>query len=242
MNEYFKEFEKWNRKEPLVVKIDYGYPIPLRFAHTFNALFDPISEIRSFYENNKNSSPSVIFNSHYLLSLRRKESPLQNLINRVKDTPVVFETRFLKFFKILCLLFEKEKVKFTKLNIFSDGSLPPLYSSIHLNRELFMKNLFCEWESGLKTARGSSALIEVAKIIAESKTPLTLSLISQKMGISLGAVASYLRWMEEASLIRKENRYYFLRHAGLYSLFKEPITEKIQIVQKLKREDLMEID
>lgn len=242
MNNCFKELENWNKIEPLLVRIDYGYQIPLRFVKRFDALFTPISEIKEYFEVKRNNGFFAVFNSHYLLSPRRRQSLFQNFIKTLEGKPVVLETRFSKSFESFCSFLAKEGIKFSKIDCKSDGSLPPLYSSISLNRELFFKNLLYEWESGLQMARGRSSLIDIAKIIAQSEKPMTLSEISEKMELTLGAVASYLNWMEDASLIRKENKRYMLRHQGFYYLFKENALEKIQVLQKIKKEDPMDLD
>ncbi|NMB99132.1 MAG: hypothetical protein GYA35_02505 [Thermoanaerobaculaceae bacterium] len=242
MNGYFNEFEKWDKREPLLVRVDYGYPLPKTAFNSFNALYDTIAEITTFLEEKKGENPTTIYNSHYLLSPRRKKNLFNNFIRAVEGKPILFETRFIKSFKKFCSLFSKEGIKYSKVDLLSDGALPPLYSTIRSNRELFLKNLLYEWESALLMARGRSSLIDVAKIIAKSDEPLTLTQISEKMGITLGATASYLSWMEEASLIRKEKKRFSLRHEGLYFLFNEKPLEKSYEPPKMRKEDPMDMD
>lgn len=242
MNGYFTEFEKWNRQEPLLVRIDYGYPLPKITSRSFNALYDTLGEIKAFLEEKREETPILIFNSHYLLSPRRKKNLFQNFISATKAKPVVFETRFAKPFKTFCTLFSKEGIKHSKIDIPSSGTLPPLYSSVKSNKELLLKNLLYEWESAILMARGRSSLIDVAKIIAKNDSPLTLSQISENMGITLGAAASYLRWMEEASLVRKEKKHFFLRHEGFYFLFSQSTADKLDKPPKIRKEDPMELD
>jgi hypothetical protein len=242
MNGYFNEFEKWNRQEPLLVRIDYGYPLPKITSRSFNALYDTITEIKVFMEEKKEKIPILISNSHYLLSPRRKKNLFQNFIRALEGKPILFETRFAKPFKTFCSFFAKEGIKYSKIDISSNGTLPPLYSAVRSNRDLFLKNLLYEWESALLMARGRSSLIDVAKIIAKSDEPLTLSQISEKMGITLGATASYLSWMEEASLIRKVNKHFSLRHEGLYFLFTETSLEKTYNAPKIRSSDPMDLD
>lgn len=242
MNSSFGEITKWNRKEPLIVRVDYGFPLPVDALKTFDALFEPIIEIKKFFDTKKDNTLVAILNSHHLLSPRRKERLFQDFLKSLEGKPAVLETRFFKIFKIFCSLFEKENISFSKIDVTCDGSLPPLYSAIQSNRDLFFKNLFYEWESALLVARGRSSLIDIAKMIAENENPLTLSELAQKMGLTLGAVASYLSWMEEASLIRKENRRFFLRHIGLNLLFKKNFVVKKPTYLKTKKDDLMEMD
>lgn len=242
MNSSFVETIKWNRKEPLIVRIDYGFPLPINVSKTLDALFEPLFEIKKFFDTKKDDNLTAILNSHHLLSPRRKERLFQDFLRSVEGKPVVFETRYLKVFKRFCSLFEKENISFSKIDFPCDGSFPPLYSAIQSNRDLFFKNLLYEWESALLIARGRSSLIDIAKMIAENENPLTLSELSQKMGLTLGAVASYLSWMEEASLIRKENRRFFLRHSGLNLLFKKNVIVKKPTYFKTKKDDPMEMD
>ena len=71
MNSSFVETIKWNRKEPLIVRIDYGFPLPINVSKTLDALFEPLFEIKKFFDTKKDDNLTAILNSHHLLSLRQ---------------------------------------------------------------------------------------------------------------------------------------------------------------------------
>ncbi len=100
----------------------------------------------------------------------------------------------------------------------ADGAVPPLYASLPEGSPLRRLHLEHEWSTGLAAARGGTALVRTASLLAANGT-LPLSELAAAMGITAGAARSYVRWMEDAALARREGRSVALRHPLLNSLF-----------------------
>ena len=235
MNKEMEVLKNWDRKSALLIRIDYGYEIPISRGEIFDGSKTSLRKLCQFLENGE---PATILNSHYLLSFRRKDNLLDELLKSASCSGSILETRFPKYFKIFVKTFEKNSLSYFSLEVESNGEFPPFYLQFQRNESLLLHNLQFEWESGLLTSRGKSVLIEIAEILSQNDSKVNLTEIASSLGISLGATLSYLKWMEEASLIRRENKLYSLRHKGLNLLFKRGYTGKIR--EKVKFS--MEID
>ncbi|MEW6757959.1 MAG: helix-turn-helix domain-containing protein [Acidobacteriota bacterium] len=98
-----------------------------------------------------------------------------------------------------------------------DGRIPPLYLDAGARPALLALHLAYEWETGAAAARGGVALLRVAHLLACG--PATAGETACALGITAGAARSYLRWMEDAALVRREGRKMALRHPLLSTLF-----------------------
>ncbi len=100
----------------------------------------------------------------------------------------------------------------------SDGTVPPLYARLPEGSPLLRLHLEHEWSTGLAAARGGTALVRTAARLAAAEA-LSVSELAGAMGITAGAARSYVRWMEDAALVRREGRSVALRHPLLNRLF-----------------------
>lgn len=219
MVEKMERFENWDRKSLLVVRIDFGYKLPLTRGKIFDASFSSLKQILNHFEKSE-QSPVTVLNSHYFFSLRRRNENLKEVLKIASENGSLFETRFYKYFRLIKKILTHTSTHFFAADIKSDGILPPLYKQIEKDEKQFINTLIYEWETGILTSRGSSVLIEIGEILSRSDKPKRLTDIANEMGITLGAVSSYLKWMEDASLIRREGKDFSLRHSGLKLLFK----------------------
>lgn len=127
----------------------------------------------------------------------------------------------------------------------SAGEIPPLYSRIPADVSLKRLHLEHEWSTGMAAARGGTALVRIGALLAE-KGPRSVPDLASDMGISSGAARSYVRWMEDAALVRREGRFAALRHPLLAELFLEkPVPESrppVPPVPPQKKWDPVELD
>jgi len=100
----------------------------------------------------------------------------------------------------------------------ADGRIPPLYEALSDKPGLVRFHLEYEWLTGLGAARGGAALLATAFALA-GPTPQPAAAVGASLGITTGAARSYLSWMEDAALVRREGRTYALRHPLLAGLF-----------------------
>lgn len=98
-----------------------------------------------------------------------------------------------------------------------DGRIPPLYLDVGSRPGLLALHLAYEWETGAAAARGGVALLRVAHLLAGG--PATAGETARALGITTGAARSYLNWMEDAALVRREGNTMALRHPLLSMLF-----------------------
>jgi len=104
----------------------------------------------------------------------------------------------------------------------SSGQIPPLYTELASQPRLLRLHLEHEWWTAMGAARGDVALLRIAVALAVCGTASAPELAG-RLGITSGAVRSYLSWMEEAALIRRDGRRVELRHPLLGTLFKPPV-------------------
>jgi hypothetical protein len=98
-----------------------------------------------------------------------------------------------------------------------DGRVPPLYLTLGLRSPLLLLHLAYEWETGAAAARGGVALLRVASRLAVGSA--SAGETASALGVTPGAARSYLRWMEDAALVRRDGRAMALRHPLLSALF-----------------------
>lgn len=232
---------EWTEEVPLILRIDFGYEIPFAYDYSVDALFVSLSDLVFLNDLIKERKALLVKNSHYLFPAKTKKNDFFNLKNGVFKKRVIFETRFKKYYEMMRLLFDREKIVYKSIDLQSDGSLPPLYNLIK-DESLFFKTLCYEWESGILTARGKSSLIKMGKILSQNPSGMKLVEIASNMGLTLGATKSYLKWMLDASLIREEDKKYSLRHEGLYLLFSKGKYEKEKKEYYKKRDFEIELD
>jgi hypothetical protein len=99
-----------------------------------------------------------------------------------------------------------------------DGRIPPLYQKLRDQPRLAGLHLSHEWWTGMGVARGGIALLRVALEVA-ALGPCGAPALASRLGVTAGATRSYLRWMEDAALLRRDGHRYDLRHPLLRSLF-----------------------
>lgn len=99
----------------------------------------------------------------------------------------------------------------------ADGSIPPLYADLRGRPDLLRLHLEHEWLTAMAAARGGIALLRVADRLAAGPRPAVA--LARDLSVTTGAVRSYLRWMEDAALVRRAGRTFALRHPLLATLF-----------------------
>ena len=100
----------------------------------------------------------------------------------------------------------------------ASGQVPPLYIALTSRPDLLELHLEHEWWSAMGVARGGVALLRIAIFLA-THGAASAPQLAESLGISSGAVRSYLQWMEDAALIRRDGRDVHLRHPLLSRLF-----------------------
>ncbi len=126
----------------------------------------------------------------------------------------------------------------------ADGAVPPLYAGLPEGSPLRRLHLEHEWSTGLAAARGGTALVRTAALLAGAGA-LPVSGLAGAMGITAGAARSYVRWMEDAALVRREGRSVALRHSLLNLLFLKlpvPTPPRATAFSQPKRWDPVELD
>lgn len=219
MEELSKKIGEWGGKGIFLLRIDYGYDPPCRVGVEADCSSLTRGDIAALAQSSGPRGILRLTSPQYALSPRRRGEGAGEMLSRLAKCGTLVETRFLKTFRSIGLFLEKEKTQFLSHDARHDGALPPLYSRLRQSGEMFGLHLLYEWETGLGMARGASVIVEAGNIISKSAGPLTAGVLAAKMGITVGAAASYLKWMEDAALVRKIDGGYMLRHEGLYSLF-----------------------
>jgi len=219
MDKLAEAFEGWSGKGIFLLRLDYGYSAPSRASLGIDCASATASEIAGRISRVGLSGFVRLSNPHYAFSPRRRGADGEALPALLSERGALLETRFPKVFRNIAIFLGKKKIPFLSHDASHDGSLPPLYRQLRPDGELFRIHLRYEWETGLCMSRGSSVVVEAGRMISETEGPLTAGALAAGMGITPGAAASYLKWMEEAALVRKTGGGYMLRHFGLYSHF-----------------------
>jgi hypothetical protein len=83
---------------------------------------------------------------------------------------------------------------------------------------LLLLHLELEWVSALAIARGDVALERVGQLLARSG-PMRGNAVAAALGITQGAARSYLSWMEDVALVRRDGPRFTLAHPLLRRRF-----------------------
>ncbi len=242
MEDLSRALDKWDRKSVFLLRIDYGYQVPLQADRTIDCSSVPPADVLA-------SAPAlprpVIFHvvspQFAFSSRRRTKGRGADASVSLRDSAVLIETRFLKTFRSVKEYLEKEKVRYSSYDAEHDGCLPPLYRHLRPGSDLFDLHLAREWETGLCMARGTSVVVEAGSLISRSAAPVSAGTLAREMGITTGAAASYLRWMEDAALVRRAGKGYLLRHEGLYLLFRGRPEHQVR-ERVVRKSDPMDLD
>ncbi|HNQ77457.1 MAG TPA: hypothetical protein PK747_11000 [Acidobacteriota bacterium] len=242
MEELSRALDKWDRKSVFLLRIDYGYPVPLKADRTIDCSAVPPSDVLEAAPAFARPAVCRIVSPQFAFSSRRRtrEGGGASAVP-LRDSAVIIETRFPKTFRSVRDYLEKENVRHTSYEARHDGSLPPLYRQLRPGSDLFELHLSREWETGLCMARGTSVIVEAGSLISKSAEPVAAGALAKEMGITTGAAASYLRWMEDAALVRRVGKGYLLRHEGLYLLFRGR-PERQARERVVKKSDPMDLD
>lgn len=242
MEELFRVLDKWDRKSVFLLRIDYGYQVPLQADRTIDCSSVPPADVLASAPTLSRPVIFRIVSPQFAFSSRRRmRGGGAGSALSLRDSAVIIETRFPKTFRSVREHLEKEKVRYSSYDAKHDGSLPPLYRQLRPGSDMFDLHLAREWETGLCMARGMSVIVEAGSLISRSTEPVAAGTLAREMGITTGAAASYLRWMEDAALVRRVGKGYMLRHEGLYMLFR--VRPDVQVRERVVRKsDPMDLD
>jgi hypothetical protein len=134
---------------------------------------------------------------------------------------VLFECRFPKHARGLTARLRSEGAAPLFREDAPSGGIPPLYERLVSQPALFRLHLEHEWWTAMGAARGGVALLRIAMELA-LRGPVAAPELAGRLGVTSGAVRSYLRWMEDVALLRREGSTVHLRHPLLASLFERP--------------------
>lgn len=132
--------------------------------------------------------------------------------------PVVLLCRFPRHAEALRRAIEGTGIPVVLQETPRDGSTPPLYRGCDPGDPKIRLHLELEWVSALAHARGNAALEQVGLLLASG--PLRGCAVALSLGITQGAARSYLQWMEDVALVRREGRLFDFAHPLLALRFK----------------------
>ena len=147
-------------------------------------------------------------------------NPIEELLRLTAGRPLVLQCRFPRHAGLLEEAFLREDIPANLLETPRTGEVPPLYRSLADKDPLHRMHLELEWVTAQAASRGGEAFEVLGRLMAEEPGLRAVDLAS-RMGITGGAVRSYLGWMEEVSLVRREGYRYFLGHPLLARRFSE---------------------
>jgi hypothetical protein len=207
-------------------RIDYGYP-DIALSRDPSARVEDLSkhplwvlppEGRSSLFA-RPASPAVVIlkNADRLLAwgrLRGKGRPLDEVCAAAASHPVLLQCRFPRHATALRRALEESGAPVTLEETPRDGSLPPIYRSLSREDPRMALHLDLEWHSAMACARGDASLEQVALFLARSG-PSRVADVALGLGITSGAARSYLQWMEDVALVRREGHRFDLAHPFL---------------------------
>lgn len=202
----------------MVERMDYGYSFHRvrRWKVVDAALANPIEEITG------SAGGLVVRSAGALLGwskIRKGEKLWRALAVRAGGPGILLECRFPRFAKLLMERMEEEGCTTGFWETPTDGRIPLLYHQLAPTSPLCRLHLRFEWTTGLSTARGGIGLVRIARLLAKGKR--SSGQLSGELGITAGAVRSYLQWMEDAALVRWDGSDGALRHPLLETLFND---------------------
>ncbi len=202
----------------LLRRRDYGYPFfppcgwPVR-----DLLWEPLPDFAG-------SEPGLVLrNAEVLLGWARSRaagSLFDDLARFARRHGLVLECRFPRPARALQEALTRAGAAPEWDDLPPDGSVPPLYARLPPGSPLIRLHLELEWRTGLGAARGGVALLRTGALLA--LRPHKAPEVAKGLGVSAGAARSYLSWMEDAALARREGGTFALRHPLLASLWTQP--------------------
>lgn len=201
----------------LVVRRDYGYPDPAvpgwRVLDLRRRPLPPAHALRE-------GRGLVLLGGETLLGwARTRERPnlWKELAECARSSGLAIGCRFPREMRRVSQALAGTGLEVEARDHAPDGRTPPLYLDMASRPTLLALHLAYEWETGAAAARGGVALLRVATFLAEG--PATAGETACALGITTGAARSYLNWMEDAALVRREGKKTALRHPLLSTLF-----------------------
>jgi hypothetical protein len=202
----------------LVARIDYGFDGPLKAGwRTLDLQREPLPELRTPAEG----PGLVIQGSDLLLGWARTRGGRElwlRLCEAASRSGLVLECRFPRNARALARQMGALGSGLRFWETRPGGQIPPLYQRLRDQPQLASLHLRHEWWTGMGAARGGIALLRVALELS-AVGPCAAPALAMQLGITAGATRSYLRWMEDAALLRREGQRFDLRHPLLGSLF-----------------------
>ena len=205
----------------LVARMDYGYPASPPASWRQEDL-DWTGEAP--FSSGGRREGSWILGAEHLLGwarTKRGEAVWERLEREAARGPLVLQCRFPRHARALGRLLEARRIPAGWWETRADGSVPPLYEAVRGRPALLRLHLEREWQTGMAAARGGIALLRIAGRLAAG--PKSAGDLARGLGLTSGAVRSYLRWMEDAALLRREGRDFALRHPLLATLFSSAV-------------------
>ena len=246
----------WTRIPPLergvhLFRVDYGYPDPpLPWAASWPTWDLALTEravgaVMPWDADAPHARRGILKNADRLLAWGRGRSgddPLGEMARSARSHAWVLLCRFLRHFCALAKALIERGVTLAVWETERDGSLPPLYRSLAPDSPLTRLHLELEWISALACARGDTALERIGAHLARMG-PSRCSALAAGLGISPGAARSYLSWMEDVALVRREGRLFDLVHPALGRRFlTDTQSPEPHSPTPPRREDTMSVD
>lgn len=235
----------------LLVRVDYGFPDPTpAWAATWPAwdLARPgwgLSEAGPWKSADSGSAGGILRNADRLLAwerLRAGRKTLDEIARSSRSRPWILQCRFPRHARALNRALTERGVPVLLRQAGRDGTPPPVYRALAPESPLLLLHLELEWVSALACARGDAALERVGLLLARSE-PLRGNTVAAALGISQGAARSYLGWMEDVALVRREGSHFTLAHPLLRRRFDPGVKVPRESHPKpSKRPDEMSVD
>lgn len=197
---------------------DYGYPpFPPCGWPVRDLLWEPLPELAEPGEG------LVLRNGEVLLGWARSRSAghlFADLARLARQRGLLLECRFPRPARALLEALRRAGADPEWDDGEAGGPVPPLYREISPGSPLLRLHLELEWRTGMAAARGGVALLRTGALLAPG--PRRAPEVAKGLGVSTGAARSYLSWMEDAALVRREGSAFALRHPLLAILFASP--------------------
>jgi len=206
------------RRRCLVFRRDYGYPpFPPCGWPVRDLLWETLPDLGEPGEG------LVLRNAEVLLGWARSRQAsglFDDLARLARRRGLVLECRFPRPARALFQALQRAGAAPEWDDLAPDGSVPPLYRGLPPGGALLRLHLELEWRTGMAAARGGVALLRTGALLAPG--PRRAAEVAHGLGVSAGAARSYLAWMEDAALARREGTSFALRHPLLALLFASP--------------------
>lgn len=211
----------------LLVRVDYGFPDPTpvwaaswpSWDLTRSAL-DP-SQTPFWRSEGPSEVGGILRNADRLLAwgrLRAGREALDEVAASALSRPWILQCRFPRHARALNRSFAERGVPVLLRQADRDGNPPPVYRTLAPENPLLLLHLELEWVSALAIARGDVALERIGLLLARSG-PMSGKAVAATLGITQGAARSYLAWMEDVALVRRDGARFTLAHPLLRKRF-----------------------